>query len=333
MSFLPSATHANQDVAYYAELNDPNQQITASQYIATAPGTSPSGAPFRASQVGPTIANPGKVAIDLENAGVSRMAIGLSNVEAGANSGSDLAVFSYSDAGAFLDTPLYISRNSGNVNVENALNVGPAGVDTKATIANGDIGAGSYNIITQRADTGPSQVSKDTYVSSGSGGSVVAGFAQEFANDTGGGSVEVSRTSLDAGIAGVSAGSVQFQQNVKCNSRLQAPIVGHATVWYDGNFGGNKTLSLSLCPTSASTTIGNVVPAGFAGDDYVASIGITMPPYSQATFVQGANSGVITNNTALAAFSSFTGFGAPANFVPNFAGGSTDTYVLRGIFS
>jgi hypothetical protein len=69
--------------------------------------------------------------------GVTRWHLNLGNStpETGANTGSDLAVVRYSDAGALVDTPLTINRASGQVTVPN-LNPSPLG-DNR--IINGDM--------------------------------------------------------------------------------------------------------------------------------------------------------------------------------------------------
>jgi hypothetical protein len=106
-----------------------------------------------------------------------------------------------------------------------------------------------------------------------------------------------------------------------------------ATIWYTGNFSGNKTVSFSLLPTGETTTIGNVVaPGGFSGDSYAGAIGITLGPYSYATFTQGVNSYSINNPTPKPVYIGFPFPASPtsAEFTPNFASGSSDTYLLIG---
>lgn len=72
--------------------------------------------------------------------GVIRWGIGTSGVEAGANSGDNFAIYSYSDAGAFLAAPLTINRASGGVQMVNGLTVGNTLVSTgNLTAAGGDI--------------------------------------------------------------------------------------------------------------------------------------------------------------------------------------------------
>jgi hypothetical protein len=107
-----------------------------------------------------------------------------------------------------------------------------------------------------------------------------------------------------------------------------------ATIWYTGNFNGNKTVSFSLLPAGEPTTISSVVPpGGFSGDSYGPAIGITLGPYSYATFtnVNGTNSYSKNNPSNKPIYVAFPyPDGTLPGITPNFASGSTDTYLLIG---
>lgn len=81
-----------------------------------------------------------------QSAGTQQWGIGMKNTPAGANSGNDLAIYSYDDNGAFLGEPLAIDRSTGGVTVSERLVVGEnlevdgsAVVGTAATVGGGDI--------------------------------------------------------------------------------------------------------------------------------------------------------------------------------------------------
>lgn len=83
--------------------------------------------------------------------GVLRWAIGTSGVEAGANSGDNFAIYSYSDAGAFLAAPLTINRASGGVQMQNGLTVGNTLISTGPLVGpDGPVLAQQTDFVVQR---------------------------------------------------------------------------------------------------------------------------------------------------------------------------------------
>ncbi len=62
------------------------------------------------------------------------LAIGDGSTETGGNAGSHFAVYRYSDAGTYLNTPLAIYRDTGFVDMNNGLSVGLGGVTTTGAV-------------------------------------------------------------------------------------------------------------------------------------------------------------------------------------------------------
>jgi hypothetical protein len=128
---------------YFALNGGSSGPVVDSAFLATGLGTPPNQGSFTARSEDTTGAGTGAFIIQ-DISGVTRWAIGVDGVEAGANSGSDLAVFAYADNGGFLTAPLLINRASGGVSMPNGLTVGntlistgPASVGTAATVGGG----------------------------------------------------------------------------------------------------------------------------------------------------------------------------------------------------
>lgn len=81
----------------------------------------------------------------------------------------------------------------------------------------------------------------------------------------------------------------------------------YAILWYVGNFSGYKTLSMILPDTkNAQIQLSSVQPS-LSGDDFVSAVGITLPPYTQATWFSASNSPQSSNNnTALPIYVALT---------------------------
>jgi hypothetical protein len=105
-----------------------------------------------------------------------------------------------------------------------------------------------------------------------------------------------------------------------------------ATIWYEGNFSGSKILSFSLPPAGEPTIIGDIVPpSGFSDPSYVNATGMTLGPYSYITLDNPVTTSTFstTNGGNIPIYVSFP-FPTTGPYTPNFASGSTDTYLLIG---
>lgn len=69
--------------------------------------------------------------LSLSNAGSLRWGIGKRGTESGANSGSDLWIFSADDSGAYLSNPIVISRATGNISFSGVLTVATGNTSTQ----------------------------------------------------------------------------------------------------------------------------------------------------------------------------------------------------------
>jgi len=86
--------------------------------------------------------------IFLQTAGASRWAIAKnSNAESGANAGSDFNINRYSDAGAYLDTPLVITRSNGYISLNSNVGIrAPSGGNTQLSVTTASPGVPSLNL-------------------------------------------------------------------------------------------------------------------------------------------------------------------------------------------
>ena len=128
---------------YFALNGGGTGPVVDSAFVATGLGTPPNGGTFTTRSQDTTGAGIG--AFEITNiAGIDRWTIGVIGQEAGANTGSDLAIFAYADNGAFLTSPMTINRASGGVNMANGLVVnntlvstGPTNIGVAATVGGG----------------------------------------------------------------------------------------------------------------------------------------------------------------------------------------------------
>lgn len=144
LAIASTADRTNGTGEFYFALNGGGTGPVVDQaFVATGTGTPPNQGSFTA--VSQDTTGAGTAAFIMTNiAGVDRFAIGQTGIEAGANSGDNLAIFSYADNGAFLAAPLIIERASGGVTMANGVTVGnsltstgPASVGTAATVGGG----------------------------------------------------------------------------------------------------------------------------------------------------------------------------------------------------
>jgi hypothetical protein len=119
--------------------------VTAQAFDAIGTGTPPNGGSFTANAQDLTGA--GQDAFIMAAAGgTARWAMGMSGVEAGANSGSNLAMFAYADDGSFLSAPIQITRATGGV-------IMPVGLSTAQAVVSGLTSTESL-IVGQDTDVG-----------------------------------------------------------------------------------------------------------------------------------------------------------------------------------
>ena len=127
MSLLPSATYANPNTPFFAT-EVTTGDITANQVtVGGAPGTvsitgSGTNVPLVLAQNSTLPTFPAQGFIELQNSSGTagqntRWRFIAGNPESGGNAGSDLAIASYSDTGAFLGYPMTITRSSGALNL------------------------------------------------------------------------------------------------------------------------------------------------------------------------------------------------------------------------
>lgn len=122
----PNGTLVNGKPQYYFALDstpdDPT--VTAPAFVATGVAGGPSGtftAYADAVPAGTGVLNINKA---LPNGNVGQWSLGLTGVPAGANSGNDLTLFSYTDTGAFLNTSLIVDRSSNAITTFGDMNIG-----------------------------------------------------------------------------------------------------------------------------------------------------------------------------------------------------------------
>lgn len=121
MSLLAQVNQPNKDAYYFALDSSPvDPTVTAPRFMAT--GDNAGGGSFTAKSDDTTGAGEGVFDILSKASGNAQWSIGLSGVPAGANSGNNLAVFSYADDGSFLSAPIQIVRSTGGVIAQNGLN-------------------------------------------------------------------------------------------------------------------------------------------------------------------------------------------------------------------
>lgn len=134
----PTATGAPQ--YYFALDSSPAEpEVTAPAFVAIGTGSPSNGGSFTAKAQDLTGA--GSPAFIMDSSGsVARFAIGLDGIEAGANSGSNLTIFSYADNGSFLGGPLSINRATGNVTMPENLTVGDSAVGGAVLNVDGSLG-------------------------------------------------------------------------------------------------------------------------------------------------------------------------------------------------
>jgi hypothetical protein len=165
MSLLPSGVAPNPG-GYYFAASTGGGGATAPGFVANGSG---GGSGFAVSVAGS--ANFVAIAEDTtgggypafvikENAGIARWATGVTGVEPGVgNGGSDFTLFAYNDTGGFLNSPIAITRATGQVN----MNSNPGGLVVGGTTvvgAPGTVGGGILNI---NGTLGPSRVNDPVY--------------------------------------------------------------------------------------------------------------------------------------------------------------------------
>lgn len=147
MSLLAQVNQPNKDAYYFALDTSPATPVVtapAFEAIGGAAPAAPTGS-FTALADAPPggigVFNIGSLATKEQN-----WAIGLDAVPAGANSGNNLTIFAYDDAGAFLGAPLSIERDNGtvtmpeNVGIGGSLTVGATlFAGTPTTVGGGEI--------------------------------------------------------------------------------------------------------------------------------------------------------------------------------------------------
>jgi hypothetical protein len=127
MSLLPVINACRSDgqsnPEYYFALSGGSVgPVRDSSFVAIGSGNPPNGGGFTAINED-TVGNGTNAYIISDISGVRRWAFGVQGVEAGANSGSDMILSAYNDAGVFLNKPLTFNRASGQVVVNTGLTV------------------------------------------------------------------------------------------------------------------------------------------------------------------------------------------------------------------
>lgn len=129
MSLLAQVNQPNKDAYYFALDSTPvDPTVTAPRFMAT--GDNAGGGSFTAKSDDTTGAGEGVFDILSKASGNAQWSVGLSGVPAGANSGNNLAVFSYADDGSFLAAPLQIQRATGGV-------IASVGINTPQIVVSG----------------------------------------------------------------------------------------------------------------------------------------------------------------------------------------------------
>jgi hypothetical protein len=113
------------------------------------------------------------------------------------------------------------------------------------------------------------------------------------------GSSATKRVNINnAGLITGNAGGSPYLSLQFCELINGAPACATGSVWYTANFGGYRNLACPLPPTQTRRT-GTDITAFSSVDDYITTIGYTLPPYSELViFGFGSPLGVFTNNSA-----------------------------------
>lgn len=256
MSLLANVNQPNTNGYYFALDTTPDTQIvTAGAFYATGgAGVGPNGqftAKGDSAPAGSDVFNM------VNNNGSSQWSMGLAVVPGGANSGNNLAFYSYDDSGAFIGAPLQIVRSTGGV-------VMPNGLTASQVVASGamacesltvgdasDVGGGVANIA---GTLGVSRVYDNKY-NPPFGAEVVLG---QFSR-TG-----VSVLSLPYMATNTGLYSLTMSVNIDANGLVWTPgttgCIGYATLG-----GGGGTLSDSyLACDGIMLPSGTVPPIGAA---------------------------------------------------------------------
>jgi hypothetical protein len=151
MSLLAAVNQPNAAGYYFALDSTPSDPtVTAPRFMAT--GDAGAGGSFTAMSDDTTGAGEGVFDIQSKASGNAQWSIGLSGVPAGANSGNNLAIFSYADNGAFLSAPIQITRATGGVIAQNGITTttmvatGAASLDSLIVGENTTVGGGDLQV-------------------------------------------------------------------------------------------------------------------------------------------------------------------------------------------
>lgn len=163
MSLLPSCVAPNPEGYYFAKAN--NDTVVAPGFIANGSGPSSgfvvsntNSANFIA-QAEDTLGT-GKTAFTIrEDTGLRRWTIDNIGIEGGANSGSDLAIVSYSDDGSVRNTNIGIDRLTGKV----ILPITTAGLEVDGTATVGTATTGGGGVLSVNGPSGVSRVYDPIY--------------------------------------------------------------------------------------------------------------------------------------------------------------------------
>lgn len=166
MSLLANVNQPSTGQYYFALDSTPvDPVVTAPRFEAIGDATN--GGTFTAKSDDTTGAGEGVFQIQSKISGNAQWSIGLDGIPAGANSGNNLAIFAYGDAGDFLSAPLTINRATGDVETTDALTVGSGGaVGGSLLQVNGTLGLSRvydpiYNPIVPGAEVLLSQFGPD----------------------------------------------------------------------------------------------------------------------------------------------------------------------------
>jgi len=100
----------------------------------------------------------------------------------------------------------------------------------------------------------------------------------------------------NGGLITGNAGGAPYLSLQFCELINGGPACATGTVWYTANFGGFRNLGCPLPPSQTRRT-GTDITAFSSVDDYITTVGYTLPPYSELViFGFGSPLAVFTNN-------------------------------------